>query len=393
MRQTDVAITGTGLVTPAGLSPAEAFAAIAEGGTTHGKPSSFDAGGFLCKAAGEVRDSRIETLIRDRKAVRLMGRDAVLAAAAARLAMLDSGLNIGSNCEPEDVALFGATGTAGLPFGEIESLVRGSTDSRGRFDLRLFGEQGLRQTRPVISFKILSNMAICFVSIFENIQGPNLIFNPWEGQGALAIREAARCVAGGGARFALAGGCDCKTHGIAFATLQQHGMFDSWRRSERGMVPGEGAAFLLLESLETARERGCRIYGVLRGAGHSSDLDAASRHSSNPQPLAGAMKEAISHAEKRPGVVFSSLDGDDVGDACELEALRQAEVEDLPRLATKPVLTNVFAAAAAANLCMAAHAVSGGDFPKGGKQPDSRGALVNCFGPGTEKVAFILEAP
>jgi hypothetical protein len=52
----------------------------------------------------------------------------------------------------------------------------------GRFDPTRFGQAGLRAVSPILSFKILSNMPLCFVSICENIQGPNGIFTPWEGQ-------------------------------------------------------------------------------------------------------------------------------------------------------------------------------------------------------------------
>jgi len=64
---------------------------------------------------------------------------------------------------------------------------------------------------------------------------------------------------------ALVGGCDVKTHELAFATLQQHGLFSSWTQKGKGVVPAEGAAFLVLETEEHAMNRRARIYGQLAG--------------------------------------------------------------------------------------------------------------------------------
>jgi len=392
MRKCDVAVTGIGLVTPLGCNPGEILSAISKGRTAHQKPSGFDPSGFLCPVAGEVHDRCIDELVKDRKEARLMGRDALLAVAAARLALQDSGIVFGRDCSPEDVALVGATGMAGLPFGEIEALVRASADDHGWFDLRLFGEKGLRVTRPVISFKILNNMPLCFVSIFEGIQGTNLIFNPWEGQGALAIWEGIRCIERGEARLAVAGGCDCKSHNLAFVTLQQYGMFDSWRRSGTGMVPGEGAGFLVLERASVARKRKACIYCLFRRVGHASDLDAMTGYTSRWHPLAEAMENGMRDAETRPGIVFSGVDGDIAGDAVENEALERVGLARLPSIAVKLHVTNLFAAAAVTNVGLAAYALSSGAFAGAARGRSSPAAIVNCFGPGTEKVSFLLGA-
>ena len=103
--------------------------------------------------------------------------------------------------------------------------------------LERFGRVALRRIRPVLSFKILSNMPICFVSIFEGVRGPNAVYTPWEGQGAQAIAAGIRAIRRGDVPCALVGGCDVKTHELALVSLQQLGVFGSWIQHGRG-TPG-----------------------------------------------------------------------------------------------------------------------------------------------------------
>ena len=189
-----------------------------------------------------------------------MNRDAQMAVVAARLAMEDAGVRSGATYASEDIALFGATGMTGLPVEEISRLVECSAGQDGSLDLNRLGQVGLKRVRPVLSFKILANIPICFVSIFEGIRGENGVYTPWEGQGARAIEAGVRAIRQGRAACALVGGCDVKTHEFSFISLQQLGVFDSWRDQGRGIVPGEGAAFLVLENESAARDRGGRMY-------------------------------------------------------------------------------------------------------------------------------------
>ena len=99
-----------------------------------------------------------------------------------------------------------------MPPEEIARLVRDAATPDGSFDLARFGGVTLRRIRPVLSFKILANMPICFVSIFENLRGPNAVYTPWEGNGAQAIAAGVRAIRRGEVACAVVGGCDVKTH-------------------------------------------------------------------------------------------------------------------------------------------------------------------------------------
>ncbi len=370
-----VAITGIGMVTPLGQHPEEVLRRVEAGERAAAAPTQFDVTGFACPLCAEVKEFDPELYLTESKLVRLMSRDAQLAAAAARLALQHAGVKPGATYRPEDIALFGATGLAGLPWREVSPLLRASTGSDGQFDLERFGRAGLKAVRPVLSFKILSNMPLCFVSINENIQGPNSIYTPWEGSGAQAILAGIRAISCGDARCALVGGCDVKTHELAFASLEQQGLFTAWRESGSGFVPGEGAAFLVLETEADAAVRGARVHSRVSG----SSVRAAGKRDALDQVRADILRALGALGDV--GAVVSSANGDRRADGQELSALSSARVSADGVIRPKQHLGELFAAAALVQLGL-------------GAMLTARGlgrVLVNCFGYGSTQAAFLLE--
>jgi hypothetical protein len=415
-----VAITGIGLVTSLGCRPDVVLDRMLRGQQAV-QPSPFGTA-VACPVYAPVNDFDAAEHFPDNKTLRLMNRDSQMAAVAARLAMRDAGVVPGELYPAEDIALYGATGLCGMPPGEIAGLLRNAAASDGSFDLKRFGEVALRRIRPVLSFKILANMPICFVSIFENLRGPNAVYTPWEGQAAQAIAAGNRAVADGDAPCAVVGGCDVKTHALAFLSLQQFGVFDSWQSHNAGTIPGEGAAFLVLEERAAALRRGARVYAtVQRHAAGSLVLDLQQTTSLPsdcrrrllspisdlaPPPSATGVAsynspcEAVAHdgengtlAEvlgnmlrnvKAPPDVQAVLAGDDdrrYHDA-EQAAFEVAGIQPVEALRPKWHLGNTFAASAAIQLAMAALLAHRRHRP----------TLANCFGHGTEQAAFLLEA-
>ena len=272
------------MVTPLGKDPREVLRRIEASESAAAPPKRFDASPFACPVCAEVKDFRPQDYVAEPKMIRLMNRDAQLAVAAAHLALQDARLRVGTDYPPEEIALFGATGLAGLPLAEVTALIKNSATPDGRFDDKKFGARGLRSISPLLSFKVLGNMPVCFVSICENIQGPNCIYTPWEGQGAQAIEAGLRAIQCGDARCALVGGCDVKMHELAFISLEQLGLFRSWKETGKGIVPGEGAVFLVLEEEALAAARGARAYARL------VDWDLENRRCrSNAGPAAGGL--------------------------------------------------------------------------------------------------------
>ncbi len=370
-----VVITGLGVVTPLGNEPSEIIASIDTGQSAAAPPTTFDASLFDCRLCAEIADFDAETVFPDNKTLRMMNRDAHLAVVAARRAFQDAALTVGKEYAAEDVALFGSTGLAGMPIDEISSLVRNSADRDGKLDLEQFGREALKRVRPVLSFKILANMPICFVSIFEGIRGPNAVYTPWEGQGARAIVAGIMAIRRGWGQCALVGGCDAKAHALGFVSLQQHGVFRSWRETGSGTIPGEGAAFLVLEGEEPARARGASIYARIAGWG------VRTKHG---QDMNGDLVEVMaSLGPNCPSAVIAGADSYTEDREAELKAI--SEIGGAPTKVVHPKehVGNLFAAAAALQVSLAAQSC----------RSLGRGVVwANCLGHGSELGSFALEA-
>jgi len=426
----EVVITGIGLVTPLGRSPAEVLGRIAAGEVAS-QPSPLGEA-LACPLVAPVADFDPQQYFPENKALRLMNRDAELAVVAARLAVQHARIAVGRTYPADEIALFGATGLSGIRLDQIARLVEHAAAADGSLDLDRFGRVALRRIRPVLSFKILANMPMCFVSIFEGVCGPNAVYAPWEGQGAQAIAAGIRAIRRGEVPCALVGGCDVKTHELALVSLQQLGVFDSWVRHGRGTIPGEAAAFLVLEDESRAHQRSARICARIRryafrsmaagwlaaerseapaGAAAGEGATARRQASSADVPRRHCFCEGLAHGtlghahderghgtqhgtralagmffsltiSGRPGVIAAG-DGDVAVSQAERAALERSGIEPSSIFYPKAHLGNAFAAAAAIQVALAAELASRGE---------TRTVLANCLGFGTEQGSFVVEA-
>jgi 3-oxoacyl-[acyl-carrier-protein] synthase II len=136
------------------------------------------------------------------------------------------------------------------------------------------------------------------------LRGPALSFMTACSSGANAIGLAADAIRGGRCNAMLAGGADSLSR-IAFngfcslKVVSPDGPrpFDKGRQ---GMMVGEGAGILVLESLEHARARGAKVLALLSGYGHSCDA----HHLTAPHPeglgAISAMRDALAMAGVSP---------------------------------------------------------------------------------------------
>jgi len=236
----------------------------------------------------------------------------------------------------------------------------------------------LRAVSPILSFKILSNMPLCFVSICANLQGPNAIYTPWEGQGAQAVEAGLRALAGGEAGCVLVGGCDVKTHELAFLSLEQQGLFVSWQKHRTGLVPGEGAIFLVLETAGRAARRGARVYAQISGYSLRTQPPDTSRAAT----FSEIFQELNISSSALTAVVSAENDDGTTGDA-EQQALAGEKITVATVCRPKKKTGDLFAAAAGLQVGLAAWLAA----------RDGGRVLANCFGHGSEQAAFILEQP
>src|ERR671932_1655374 len=262
-----VVVTGLGMVSPVGLDVASTWAALVAGQSGIGPVSAFDATGFACRIAAEVKGFDLGVYGVEPREARRMDRYIQLGLAAALEAVWDAGLPVPVPAG-ERTGVYIGSGMGGL-----------ATLSQQYDVLR---ERGPGRVSPLLVPMLIPDMASGQVSITLGAQGPNLGIVSACATGAHSIGEAAELIRRGGADVMVAGGAEAVITPIAMAgfaavraltTRNEEPAAASrpFDRDRDGFVMGEGAGVLVLESEAHARRRGARVYAELAGYGSSAD--------------------------------------------------------------------------------------------------------------------------
>ena len=175
--------------------------------------------------------------------LRQMDHIARIALAAAELALADASLDLGT-LEPEDI---------GIALGSGYGCLATNADY-----LEGIRDRGPRRGNPIVFQNTVSNAATGYISVAKGIRGPNATMCSGWIAGLEALDFGVYQIADGRVRTMIVGGVD-----QLFPTLVD-GL------SRRVTQISEGACFLVLEELETARERGARIYAEVAASGHAN---------------------------------------------------------------------------------------------------------------------------
>jgi 3-oxoacyl-[acyl-carrier-protein] synthase II len=262
-----VVVTGLGMINSVGHNKEESFEAIIKGECGIDKISIFDPEGFSAQIAGEVKDFD-PTVVMDKKEVKKADRFIHFGLKAAKEAMADA--KIDNNIDRERFGISCASGIGGLPAIENNSVICQT--------------RGPRRISPFFIPSALVNMLGGFISIAEDLKGPNLSCVTACAAGTHAIAEASKTIMLGGADRMLVVGAEsaiCPVGIGGFASMKALSTRNDDPKSASrpfdanrdGFVMGEGAGALVLESLESALERGATIYAEVAGFGESGDAN------------------------------------------------------------------------------------------------------------------------
>jgi 3-oxoacyl-[acyl-carrier-protein] synthase II len=357
-----IAITGLGAVTPIGNDAKATWEAAVAGRSGIDWIRSFDVDGLPVRVAAEVKDFD-PTQVASPKEVRKLERNVLLALAAAREAMQDSGLD---GFDPTRV---------GIVFGTAIGGVNGILEQD-----EILRERGPERVSPNFLPNVLVDSASGQLAISLGIKGLNYAVVSACATGSHAIGEAAEIIKRGDADAVLAGGGEACMHPLILAGFTaMRGLavenedpprasrpFDATRA---GFVMGEGACVLVLEDLEAAQQRGARVYAEVLGYGGSNDA----HHMAQPEPeatgVAEMMRNALRRADVEPervGYINAHGTSTPLGDLAETRAIKQVFGDHAYRLAvssTKSVMGHTFGAAGAIEGMMCALAIHEGTLP------------------------------
>jgi 3-oxoacyl-[acyl-carrier-protein] synthase II len=289
---TRVAITGIGVITPIGIGKQFFWEALMRGKSGIGPVQSFDTSAFPVHIGAEVRDFEAAVYLR-RLDPGSLGRASQLAAAAARLAIEDSGLDPGSLDARRTGVSMGTTSGEPLFIEEYNNIRRAEGEEA------VSGEMMGRYPCHVIP---------THVAIEIGARGPCLMIPTACAAGNYAIGYGFDMIRTGRADVMLSGGADAFSR-ITYMGFSRLGAIAPERcqpfdRMRKGMVPGEGAAVLVLESCERARARGAAIYAEVLGYGVSCD----SHHMTAAHPQGDGAIRAMAAALKESGVSRDQVD-------------------------------------------------------------------------------------
>lgn len=286
-----VVITGIGVISPIGCTKETFWDSLIRGQSGVRPLHRIPAGVLPASYGGEVLDFQgkaEEFLPVDkeqtkaiRKQLKVMCRESQMGAAAAQRALADAGLRPGQ-FDPERTGVsFGSDYMLTMPEDFIEP-IQACVNADGQFEFGRWALDGMTKLEPLWLLKYLPNMPASHFAIFNDLRGPNNSITQREASANLAVGEAFEILRREDADVMVAGSTGTRLHPMkAIHAFQQEQLADDrfppeqasrpFDRDRAGMVLGEGAGAIVLETLPRAQARGARIYGeVLAAAAHTA---------------------------------------------------------------------------------------------------------------------------
>lgn len=349
-----VVVTGLGVVTSIGTG-VDAFAAGLRAGSSGAKPiGAFDTTGFAYSNACEITDFEPEAWL-DAQSPEDLGRAAQFAVAAGRMAVADAGLTEAQLREVRTLVSVGTTDGESRDLDHLTALQVAEGDDA-------LDEVVARRVWPGrLAAGIVRELGLEDV---ETVTVPTAC-----AAGNYAVGYGYDAISSGDVAMALCGGADalCRKTFTGFYRLGTIAPdvcrpFDADRQ---GILTGEGAGILMMESLESALARGARIYAEVLGYGLSCDA-------SHPvAPDRDSIARCITAAHRNAGIEAADVDfisahgtGTRANDVTEVGAIRQVFGDELPRtVSIKSMIGHTMGAASALASAACALALQEGFIP------------------------------
>jgi 3-oxoacyl-[acyl-carrier-protein] synthase II len=287
-----VVVTGLGLVTPIGHNVPDSWGAILNGKSGLGDFTLFDRGEHTVGGVFEVKDFNPDEYL-GRRDARRRDRYQQLATVAAKEAMAQSGLEITDN-NRERVGVFTGTGIGG-----IQTLIEQE---------HVLDDKGLRRLSPFGITMIMANGAGGMLAIDYGIHGPTPTIATACASGNDALGYAYKAIAQGELDAIIAGGTESMLVSVAIGGFERAGATSTkssgapqpFDKHRDGLIPGEGAGMLILESLDHAKDRGANILAEIIGYGQTTDAYHITAPAEGGEGAVRAIRMALNDARLDP---------------------------------------------------------------------------------------------
>ncbi len=359
-----VVVTGLGIISPVGIGLEAFWGNLTAGVSGIGMVTRFDPAEYGTKIAGEVKGFE-PTLYIDRKESRRMDRFTQFAVSAAGMAVQDAALNFADE-DRDRIGVFLGSGIGGIETLEEQA--------------RVLAERGPGRVSPFFVPMMIANMGAAQIAIRYRLKGPNTTSVSACASSSNAIGDAFKMLQYGRAEVIITGGAEASITPLAMAGfIQMKAMSTRNAEPEKasrpfdqerdGFVIGEGAAILILETLEHALKRGARIYAEITGYGSTCDA----YHMTAPDPeghgAASSMREALLDAGIDPPAVDyinAHATATPLGDKAETLAIKKVFGDHAARVAissTKSMTGHLLGASGGLEAAVCIQAIREGIIP------------------------------
>ena len=321
MEKRRVVITGLGIISPLGNTTQESWEAAKAGKSGIGPITKFDASAFGSKICGEVKNFDSSKFV-DPKEARRMDLFSIYALAAADEAWKDAGI-VEGNYEANRSGCVLGVGMGGL--GSLEK------------NHEAYLQGGPRKISPFLIPAMISNLAAGHLGIKYNLMGVNLVTSSACTSALHAIGESYRMISHGYQDVILTGGSEgvvtpmgiggfCALKALSTRNDEPTRASRPFDKGRDGFVLSEGAAIIIMESLESAKKRGAKIYAEMVGYGVSCDANHITAPCADGAGAMAAMNNALSDAKLNiSDIDYLNMHGTStpVGDVAETMAVKR----------------------------------------------------------------------
>ncbi|WP_329792602.1 beta-ketoacyl-[acyl-carrier-protein] synthase family protein [Lentzea sp. DG1S-22] len=398
------AVTGLGLVTPAGVGVEHAWRTVLAAEPAAAADPALEGMrvDFSCRVPGFDADEQL-----GRRTAWRLDRSTQLAIVALREALHDSGLDP-SVWDGARVAVVLGNALGGVQTYELQQ--------------REFDSAGAGAVSPLLVPMCAPNMTAGHLAMECGAGGPNLVTATACASGTTAIGTARELLRSDRCDVVITGGTEAPLGRTMIAGFDRMGALS--RRTENpraasrpfdvdrdGFVAAEGAAVLVLERDTDARARGARVHGMISGYGASADA----HHATAPDPSGAAVERAVRSALQDAGLSAADIDhvnahgtSTKVNDVTESRAIRRVFDDHVAVTSTKGVMGHALGAAGAIEAVCSVLALRDGVVPptanldsldpevevdvvaKAPRSGTFRAAVSNSFGFGGQNAVLVV---
>jgi len=326
-----VVVTGMGIVSSIGNNTQEVLASLREAKSGISRSDKYAELGFRCQVHGAPTLDPQETV--DRRAMRFLGTGAAWNHVAMEQALRDAGLEQNEISHERIGIIMGSGGPS------TRTLIEAADTTRTK---------GPKRVGPFAVPKAMSSTASATLATWFKIKGVNYSISSACATSNHCIGNAAEIIQLGKQDMIFAGGCEDLdwTMSVLFDAMgaMSSKFNDTPEKASRaydaardGFVIAGGAGVVVLEELEHARARGAKIYAEIAGYGATSD--GYDMVAPSGEGAVRCMRMALSSVKAPVDYVNPHATATPIGDAKEIEALREVFGAKCPPISATKSLT------------------------------------------------------